>query len=182
MSMSAIIRRFVSRVAGPLVVCPAIGLHQRIAARRDAVKRREFTLVGRLSVIVFEPRGMKAPKVDHDVINGNMLDWEDRGPWLGLSMDQQDLLITGPVPHPPELRDTRAYPPTLAPQRYRDRSQQSFGDFVVVQPVHQILYKPKGEATFKLIRVSTGFDGSQMAFLVDPELQEGHFIGGHFQF
>ncbi|MGH9406776.1 MAG: hypothetical protein ACRD3D_13190 [Terriglobia bacterium] len=164
-----------------MVVAPALGIQQRIEAQRLAAKFREFDLVGRLSVIVFDARGMNAPEREYDLVNGNMLDWEDRGPWLAVSKDQQDLLVAGTVPHPPELRDTSTYPPQLAPQRYSDRTQSKFGDFLVIQPVYQILYKPKGIADWKIIRVTTGFDGSQMAFLVDPELGEGHLIGGHFQ-
>lgn len=163
------------------VTAPALGVQQRIEARRDAVRFREYTVLGRISVIVFDPRGMNAPPRRDDVINGNMLDWEERGPWLGLSSDQQDLLVCGLAPHPPELRDTRVYPPELRPQRYSDRTQSKFGDFLVIQPVAQILYKPKGLAEWKLIRASTGFDDTQMAFLIDPERQEAHLVGGRFE-
>jgi hypothetical protein len=187
MSIATVARRLMSwRPTGaPMIRCSPLTLEARLQARRRAVRYREFDLVGRLSCIVFDPRGMNAPEVEYEVLEGNKLDWEiggrPSGIWLGLSKDQQDLLICGPVPAPPQLRDTRVYPPRMMPQLYSDRSQVHFRNFVVIQPVCQLCIQPRGVATLRIVPVTTGFDGTQMSFLIDPLIGEGHLVGGHFQ-
>jgi len=169
-------------VVSTLVVSPAIGMGERIEHRRGLYRRQEFSILGRLNSILFDPNGMDAPKVDHPIIQPNMLDWLGKGPWLGVSPDGQDLLVISTVPHPPDLPDTRTKPPTMIEQRYTDRTRKRFEKkFLVIQPVFQILYRPKGVASWGLIAVSTGFDDTQMAFLVDPNSGEAHFVGGRFE-
>jgi hypothetical protein len=166
-------------------VPPRLGTEERIRHRRRLVGLgRQYTPVGKLSAIVFEPQGMNAPKRNGDIVNGNFVDWDNLGkanlPWLGVSPDGQDLLIVEPLPPLPDIPDTRTFPPTPTKQLYSDRTQEYWGDFLVIQPVFQIFCYPLGRAEQKIIPVKTGFDGSQMAFLVHRSGCEGHFIGGHF--
>jgi hypothetical protein len=165
-----------------LVISPALGMGERIEHRRSLHRRQEFSVLGRLNSIVFDPRGLDPPKVDHAIIQPNMLDWLGKGPWIGVSPDGQDLLVISSVPHPPDLPDTRTKPPTMIPQAYMDRTLRRFEKrFLVFRCVSQILYRPKGVASWGLINVSTGFDDTQMAFLVDPNSGEAHFVGGRFE-
>lgn len=175
----------------------ALSLAQRIEHRRKILRLQEFEILGRLSVVVFDPNGMSLPKRDEPVFQPNLLDWESLGPWLGISADSQDLLIISDVPHPPRLKDTSEYlggrhydksggfmlgTPRfrMHEQRYSERTALKHKGFLVLQPIQRILLKPKGVADWALINVHGGHDGTQMAFLVNPRTQEGHFIGGGF--
>lgn len=155
---------------------------ERIEHRRKLARLQDFTILGRLNSIVFNAQDLDAPKLAAPILYPNVLDWLGKGPWLGLSTDQQDLLVISEVPSPPDLPDTSTAPATKVPQRYTDRTRAWFAKrFLVFRSVHQILYRPKGVAGWGLIAASTGFDDTQMAFMVDPKTGEAHFVGGRFQ-
>lgn len=164
-----------------LVQAPPLSMDERIAHRQKLARLQEFTILGRFNMIVFDPRGLDPPRVERPILNPNHLDWMDRGPWLGLSTDQQDLLVISSVAHPPQLPDTRVHPPIMVEQKYSDLTRKRFKGFLVIQPVFQIRFKPKGQAATGLITASTGFDDTQMAFLVNPRTGEAHFVGGLFE-
>lgn len=166
------------------------GVEERIAERRSMARKNEYHIVGKMMAVVFDRATM--PRAE--VFQQNMLWWEgeqpDAFPWLGISTDEQELLIISPVPHPPDIRDVSnmiltdgVYRAAKHPQRYRDRTRAKLknSDFLIIQPVIQVLYKCFGEAAMAMIKPSTGFDGTHMAFLIDPNTGEGHFIGGRFE-
>lgn len=72
--------------------------------------------------------------------------------------------------------------PTRWPQRYRDRSctRLKNSNFVLIQPVAQILFHPVRVAEWNLVVPRLDRKGRRMAFLIDPYTGEGHFIGGEF--
>jgi hypothetical protein len=142
---------------------------------------QEFQILGRLCMMLFDPDGMNRPVPEGPVFQPNLLDWMDRGPWLGLSCDGQDLLLISSVEHPPDIPDTRTAPATMWPQKYSDRTQERMKEFLVIQPVAQLVYKPKGVASYANVRIGAGFDGTHMAFLINPDTGEGHLIGGQYQ-
>jgi hypothetical protein len=193
-----------SQIAPGLIV-PSHGLPllDRIKHRRELLTdASQYTFQGFLQKIVFDPAGMDLP-IEHwegKVVCPNMLQWLEEDPTLcprlAISKDEQDLLIIGPLPQPSDLcgdvNDRSQYEPTklpgwevrggmrpkLWPQRYMDRTRLFLGEWLVIQPVSQILFYPRAGGQFGMIRPGAGPDGTQMAFLVDPKAKEGHFIGG----
>jgi hypothetical protein len=195
-----------TQLAAPsiLTVNRGLSLEQRIAHRRELLAdRRSYTIMGRLHKIVFDPFGMNLPPLTYPVVCQNMLQWLDEPyPTLALSKDEHDLLILGKIPQPSDLpgdvNNLDDYVPTSLPgwasrggkmprrypQRYSDRTRGYLGgseanpDFLVIQPIEQILFQPVRTATYSMIRPTEGPDGTRMAFLIDPRRGEGHFIGG----
>lgn len=165
-----------------LIVAPALSLADRIAHRRKIARMQEFQILGRLCVMLFDPNGMERPKPAGPVFQPNLLDWLDKGPWLGESCDGQDLLLISSVEHPPDIPDTRTFPATMWPQKYTDRTRARLKEFLVIQPVAQMTYKPKGIATYAHLRAKASrIDGTHMAFMINPETGEGHLIGGEYE-
>jgi len=189
--------------AGLIVPSRGLRLADRLKHRRALIAdASKYTFQGFLQKIVFDPAGMDLPTEHWEglVVYPNMLQWlEDeptKCPRLAISKDEQDLLILGPLAHPSDLcgdvNDRSQYEkttlpgwevrggmkPKLWPQRYSDRTRLVIGEWLVIQPVVQILFYPRTGGQFGMIRPGAGPDGSQMAFLVNPKTKEGHFIGG----
>jgi hypothetical protein len=196
--------------SAPSLIVPAgfKSIDEKIEARRRwAHDPKAYRLLGYLQKIVFDPAGMDLPKEfwTEPVICPNMLQWLEEDPRncpaLGISASEQDLLILGSLPQPSELpgdvTDLTQYvktdapgwasrggmKPRLWPQRYSDRTRSTFGkngEWLVIQPVFQVMFYPVTRGDFHMLLPSAGADGSQMAFLVNPKTKEAHFIGGSF--
>jgi hypothetical protein len=174
---------------------PSLSLEERIKHQRNIVLRKEQKRLGRLVMVIFDPLGMHRPVVtDRKLLPAfNALDWQGDpmrpGPWLGLSSDQQDLVLygedghfLGAVPHPPDVRDTTGPVAVDVEQRYRDRTTEKLrnSNFLLIEPVNEIIYKPFGIGSWSKIKVLADHHGRHMSFLIDPGAREGHFIGGRF--
>ena len=131
---------------------------------------------------------------------GIRVDYYGRGPMLELSPEQTALLVRGDARPPTEIPDPNWVPPvprqedTVRPdwrpaqppmvkQRLEDRAAGTHGQFLVLQPVSQILVRRLDAASWTLVRCAADpATGNHMAFLVDPASGEGFFYGGRFQF
>jgi hypothetical protein len=204
MSLLSITKKTVQDLGRVLLIRSNGSFEQQLRRRRKLMRRNpDIVVIGKLYTISFEQRGMSLPRQERPPLYRNLLQWgddsnleSDNWPLLAVSKGRDDLLIMTSVPHPPDLPDTNHWAPTdhpgwasrgaqrpvMYPQRYRDRTTTFFKDFLVIQPVDHILYKPMGDPTFAVLRCHTGFDGTKMAFLIDPNTGEGHFIGGRFLF
>jgi len=185
-----------NRVAQMLgIVNPNIGLKARIEHQRHVVNDRRYKRLGRVVMIIFNPDLMHRPPMNGRKILPafNVLDWrgdpERPGPWIGLSEDHQDLVLYGndggffyAVPHPPDIPDNSGPVKIDVEQRYRDRTTEKLKNspFLLIEPVHQIIFKPFGIASWTKIFVNEDYHGRQMTFLIDPRRGEGHLVGGRF--
>ena len=166
-----------------------------IDRQRDLIRKKEYTRLGRLVLLIFDHEQMVRPNCGDRQIwpAPNALDWqgsdERPGPWLGLSKSHEDLLLygncghyLGAVPHPPDIRDVTGPVAVDREQRYRDRTIEKLKgtNFLVIEPVHEIIYKPVGVASWVKIRVLPDYRGNRMCFLIDPKTKEGHLVGGAF--
>jgi len=197
----------VAQAPAVIIGVRGLPLDTRIEHRRKLMQEpKGYTLIGRMHKIVFDPHGMNLPVLDYPVWGPNLLSWLDEPyPWLGLSKDEQDLLILGKLLHPSDLpHPTETVPTTLpgwasrggrmprpVPQRYSDRTTAFIGKnkngapdfenadtFYTIQPVEQILIHPVRSDIFNFIRPGVAPDGTLMSFLVNPKSAEAHFIGG----
>jgi len=165
-----------------------LSIEDRLKIQRERVQRGEFLALGKLITIVLEPaRDANLPPRDQTKVWGVRLDWMGMGPMLGLSLDQQDLLISTPVPPLPKIVDPQWMPgdsvePPLIEQRFEDRASGRLRNttFMVFQPVAQILYRMAGNPAFRMIRGQDGPDGTHFALLIDAFSGQGHFYGGRF--
>ena len=182
-------------------IATALTLEDVLKLQRERVRRGEFTLLGRLVKVVLEPaRNAPLPPREQTRVLGVSLDWQDIGPTLGLSFDQQDLLIVAPVPPLPKIADPTWKPPLgvdtygaplpgftpqappLIEQRYENftNARVRNSTFLVFSPVAQVLFRMLSAPAFRIIKGSAGFDGTQLTLLIDPTTGEGHFYGGRF--
>jgi hypothetical protein len=193
MSLGTSIFSTVGRAFG--IQSPQLDLQTRINHQRRILMLKEQKRLGRLVMIIFDPAGMHRPVVtDRKLLPAfNALDWQGNperpGPWLGLSADHQDLLLygndggfLGAVPHPPDVRDATGPVAVDVEQRYRDRTTEKLrnSNFLLIEPVNEIIYKPFGIASWCKIRVLENYHGRHMSFLIDPNTGEGHLVGGRF--
>jgi hypothetical protein len=178
------------------------------ARRRLAADRDSYTVLGRIKAIEFDPRGMSLPEPRdiQSPVSLNLLQWQScdvarlgehrncrRHPLLAIDKKEEQFLLLGEVPHPHDLPDLGRWVPTdlpgwkwtgasgkaegglrpaSIPQFYADRTTLMWGRFLVIQPVHKILLD-----TFQFA-AARSWNGSQMAFLIDPHQKEGHLVGG----
>ena len=189
---------------GPGLIVRGLSIESRIQHRRTlAGTPTSYTFCGYLHKIVFDPSGMDLPAVDYPVVNRNLLQWLEEDPRncprLAISKDEQDLLILGRLPQPPDLpgdvTDMSDYVdtdlpgwasrggrmPRRYPQRYSDRTRCVFGghdEWLVIQPVYQIMLYPFAGRQFQFVRPGPDPEGRLMSFMVNPKTQEAHFIGG----
>jgi hypothetical protein len=165
-----------------------LSIEDRLKIQRERAQRGEFLALGKLIIVLLEPaREANLPPRDQTKIWGVRLDWMGMGPMLGLSMDQQDLLITTLVPPLPKIVDPQWKPgdsaePQYIEQRFEDRASGRLRNttFMAFQPVAQILYRMAGSPAFRIIRGETGPDGTHLAMLIDANTGQGHFYGGRF--
>jgi hypothetical protein len=165
-----------------------LSIEDRLKIQRERVQRAEFLPLGKLITVVLEPaRDANLPPRDQTKVWGVRLDWMGMGPMLGLSLDQQDLLITTPVPPLPKIVDPQwkptdsVEPPYISqPLEERASGRLRGTNFVVLQPVAQILYRMAGNPAFRMISGQAGADGTHLALLIDPSSGQGHFYGGRF--
>ncbi|MGA8224012.1 MAG: hypothetical protein WB780_20350 [Candidatus Acidiferrales bacterium] len=184
----------VAKVASILIPGRFLPMETRLELRRQMARDKQaYTVLGRMHTIVFDPAGMNLPDLDYPVLNQNVIQWLDEPfPRIAVTKDEQDVLILDSVPHPHDVNhptdrvatDLESYQvfggtrPALMPQRYRDRTVEEMGRFLVIRPIYQILFYALGLKEAKFLMPGVGPDGSRMAFLIDPKTKEGHLVGG----
>jgi len=183
------------RSAFNIISRPAASPLGAIYRQRDLIRKREYVRLGRLVLLIFDHEQMVRPNCGERKIwpAPNALDWqgsdERPGPWIALAKNQEDLLLfgngghyLGAVPHPPDIRDVTGPVAVDREQRYRDRTIEKLKGtgFLIIEPVHQIIYKPLGVPSWIKIRVMPDYRGRRMSFLIDPIAKEGHLTGGAF--
>ncbi len=184
-------------------VKPTLAVADVIQVRRDRVRMGQYRPLGRLITVVLEAaRDAQIPHAEAGVL-GVRLDWGTIGPPLGISYDGVDLLVVAVVPPLPDIPDPywqpaalpdvpsveqvaawRAQRPPMIPQRLMDRASARVrgSNFLVFQPVAQVLFKPEGVPLFSVITGYTDdFSGTKLALLIDPMTGEAHFYGGRFR-
>lgn len=184
----------VARVASIIIPGRWLPMETRLEIRRQKARdKNAYTVLGRMHTLVFDPDGMNLPELDYPVMYQNAIQWlEEPFPRIAVTKDEQDILILDPIPHPQDvnhpkerevttLEEYKVYGgtrPKPVPQRYRDRTNEEMGQFLVIRPVHQILFYTMGLTSAKFLMPGVGPDGSRMAFLIDPKRKEGHLVGG----
>jgi hypothetical protein len=184
----------VARMASIIIPGRWLPLETRLEIRRQKARdKKAYTVIGRMHQIVFDPAGMSLPELDYPVMYQNSIQWlEEPFPRIAVTSDEQDVLILDEVPHPQDvnhpkervetnLEAFKVYGGTMpkpVPQRYRDRTNEEMGRFLVIRPVYQILFYSMGLVSANFLMPGTGPDGSRMAFMIDPKTKEGHFVGG----
>lgn len=167
----------------------AFSIDDVLKIQRDRVRRGEFRPLGTAQIIVIEAaKGAMVPQREAQTA-GVRLDFMGKGPLLGLSYDQKDLLICSPIFRLPDIPDPAWVPkkagkkaPMIA-QKLVDRASGILtgSTFLVFQPVWQIMYRAVGFSAFKLVECATDeADGTKVALLIDPASGEAHFYGGRF--
>jgi hypothetical protein len=133
------------------------------------------------------------------------------GPRLGLSKDRTQLLIIGKVQMLPPIKDPNwkltqmvkmdygqvpaaalspeqlkeagitLEDPPMVKQSFGEHARGTFGDYMVIGPLTQALYKIEGIKGMTLIRFASDvYTGESPMFYVQPGTGEGHFCGGQF--
>jgi len=118
-------------------IATAFTLEDQLKLQRERVQRGEFTPLGRLVKVILEPaRDAPLPPREQTRVVGVSMDWQRLGPTLGLSLDQQDLLIISPVPPLPRIPDVTWKAPPF-PQ-VRDPNWKSTGPApLIVDPSYK---------------------------------------------
>lgn len=87
--------------------------------RRGQVRRREYRPLGMLEKVMLEKSAVADVGVANPLTHGGgpalSIDYYKTGPLVGITADEQDVLICARMPHPPDLPDPNwrpAYPPT----------------------------------------------------------------------
>jgi hypothetical protein len=173
--------------------------------KRGKMRRREFTLFAQVESIIFElDRGGRYDPLEA-MLTGRRLHWPSNGPNIGFTKPEEDLVFTEPWRFPlPELPDPHdviddpygfkkdPHPkvvsvtePRKIPQLLEERASGLWGRWVILHPVAEIIARPYSTvgrgAVWASLRVLTGWDGRQMALLVNPYDGEAFFSGGRIQ-
>lgn len=182
------------------------GLADVLKLHRGFIGRGEYKRLGRLVKIVLAeiPQGVTLGISDEERLQeGRTLDWFEKGPMIGFSQGDVDLLVTSPVPPLPkkpkpgwkpeeltqeqieeQVRTTGKYTGPVAPlvdQKPEDRGCTRVRGTTLLsfEPVHEVLYHPVGVAVWgSLIAQTVG--ETKPAFLWDYATNEGFFYGGRF--
>ncbi len=181
-----------------------LALEDMLKIKRAKMINREFTLLAQVETIVLELDKTGRYDAREAFKVGRRLHWPSNGPDIGLTRPEEDLIFTNylrlPLPNVPDphyvLKDPYGVgpkgllPPQKVPkeapkirQRLADRASGVWGEFVICQPVAEIICRPYGLGPrWASIKVLTGWDGRQMALLVNPFTGEAYFSGGRIQF
>lgn len=171
--------------------------------QRGQIRRREYRPLGKLEKIMLGDGAV--PHADENSELARLkrhlavsLDWMNTGPQIGLSRDEQDILVTTGMLHPPDLPDPEwkqppgpasiengipiPHLPPRIPQRLRDRmyakTEIDGRVWLVFQPVTQILFIRHDRKGLGIVNYSADFTGRHGALVYCPELEEGHLVFG----
>lgn len=165
----------------------------------DARKRRTYKVIGKVKCVVLEDSSGRPPIAAELVAReGLRLDWMENGPIIGEAGGQ--LMFVSPVPPLPS-RPKIDWVPTFspyfaddgktivsdkAPMEERKFEMYASGklansNFLVIQPVAQILVQPEVLPTYFILNCSKDpSNGTHMTLVVDPATGAGYFYGGLF--
>ena len=147
---------------------------------------------------------MLEPATPHDPralplqqVQSTIMDWYGKaGPLLGLTHDAREILVITPmVPLPPIPDPTwkhsgkvqgngglRHEKPPMVEQSMLDRAtgviESQEGDWLVFQPLQQIMFKAHGAAAWGIIECHADPEGRHAALLYHPRTEEAHFCFG----
>ena len=166
-------------------------VEDRLTVQRDCVRQGKYMPLGRLVCVVLEAaRDANTPPRDITKVYGVRMDWLSTGPLIGVSLDFHDLLIATPLPPLPKIPNPAWVPSgnggaktPYIEQRWEDFASGRLRgtNFLLFQPVAQILYRPANIPAFRIIKAETDLaDGTKLALLVDPVNGQAHFYGGRF--
>lgn len=180
-----------------------LALEDLLKIKRAKMINREYILLAQVETIVFEwDKGGYCDRREAFKV-GRRLHWPSNGPDIGLTRPEEDLIFTNylrlPLPNVPDPHCVVADPygvgpkgllpaqkiPKEAPkisQRLEDRASGVWGDWLIFHPVAEIICRPYYLGPrWASIKVLTGWDGRQMALLVNPYTGEAYFSGGRIQ-
>jgi hypothetical protein len=184
------------------------GVEELMKLHRGFVQRGEGRRLGRLVKIVLGEVPKDVPlnlSAEEITLEGRTLDWFDRGPLLGLSPADVDLLVTTPiVPLPDKPKPGFVAPavtqqeidksiaetgkwqpmkPPLIPQLPEDRGARRIkGTHILLfEPVHQVLFRPIGINVFGCVQAYPDpGSATVLTFVWDFDQAAGYFYGGRF--
>lgn len=171
--------------------------------QNERIRTQDYTQLGRLVWIGLELQLDHAPSKTEQLTRGRV-DFMHDGPLLAMSKDCADLLLPDGVPlELPDVPDpewkpkiftqqeieTPGWTPDRAPmikQSWIERATGKFVDagnnWVVFQPVIQIVYRLFNAATYGLVRCKPmPWTGNRTALLVQPETGKAYFYGGTYE-
>ncbi len=174
----------------------SLSLDARLERQLHRARRQEYETLGTLEVVMVEASGVVRT-------NGNPLieqkrsasiDWYSTGPLVGISLDHQELIICPPVKPPPTVPDPRFLPGKYddeAPHVGQDlrnvaagelKSADGLSDFLIFQPVHQLLLISRQESCkgFISVRFEADHVGRHCCMLYSAALRRAHLLYGHF--
>lgn len=178
----------------------------------ECVRTGQFEYLGKIKCIVLEAAaGANLPAAAVTNRVGLRLDFYNEGPALAQTLDRSQLLFVSPIVRadgraglpdipdpdwkPPIFTPTQAmiegkeaYPAApvapMIPQRLEERATGLLKgtNFLVFEPVAQVLIHPEGIADYWLIegRAHQG-TGTHLALIVDRVTGQAHFYGGMFR-
>jgi hypothetical protein len=194
------VRQSASAVAGTQCL-DAIGM---VEIQRGMVRRREFRPLGRLEKITLGENAVPHADTSNPLWKSRVqevsLDWQNKGPLIGVANNSDDILICSPMIHPPDLPDPtwtqprdsagRIIPagmqdgfpvpqvPPRIPQRLRDRCYGQRDGWLIFQPLSQALFILHDRTGLGLIKFSADYQGNHAVLLYDPKREEGHIVFG----
>lgn len=151
-----------------IVLRAATDISMSLELKRERMRKKEFVAIGRVETILFDgsDRDFNATRDDirpDMLVTGRRLYWSKGGPWLGMSVPEDDLIfaerIAFPLPRIPDSSDDRKRNPykvdihgkshlaegaepqgarTIA-QRMEDVASGTYRNFLIFQPVAQII-------------------------------------------
>lgn len=206
--------------APAIAIAPDLDALGMVEIQRGIVRRREYRPLGRLEKITLGENAV--PHVEERMLRKDYrglsehteylrthmevsLDWQNKGPMLGMAANSDDILICSPTIHPPDIPDPtwqqprdgqgRIIPagmkdgfpvPQLPPrieQRLRDRCYgQARGkngeQWLIFQPLSQALFILHDRTGLGLIQFSADYSGRHAVLLFDPKREEAHIVFG----
>jgi hypothetical protein len=184
------------------------GVEELMKLHRGFIERGQVKRLGKMIKLVLGevPSGvtlrMSAAEIAKE---GRTLDWFERGPVIGLSPGDVDLLVASPVVPLPDKPDPnwiapvttqaeieravtesgRWTPPRapLVPQLPEDRGARRIKgtNTLLFEPVHQVLFRPEGINVFGCVEAMTDdASGTVMTFVWNFDEGRGYFYGGRF--
>lgn len=174
-----------------------IALGDEIELHRKLIRAGQYHLLGVIDDLIFELDRDGLYDAREAKVVGRRICWaSDRnhpgrllGPRLAFSSSEKALLVLPPVGLLPKVSDPyyKRKPgemgdPRMIEQRWHERASGVWKNFVVIQPLAEIKFRPYGQgAKFGVFRPLTGNDGRKAAWLIDPFKQEAFIVGGRYE-
>jgi hypothetical protein len=191
----------------PVTTATAMSPADILRYQDDIVRTGQYVFLGRLKCIVLEAaKDANVPPEDITRLMGVRLDFYDEGAGIGLSHDRTQLVFLSPVMRRdgkvglPDIPDPTWKPssnphfdgdgkvvfqkPPMIPQPLSERASCRIKrtNFLVFEPVAQILFHPDGIAEYWLANCHADpRTGTHLALIVDEKTGKAHFYGGIFE-